>query len=348
MRLNGNSAPRLAAIAAALAGAGVFLMFGWPLPLLLGPMLGCLTVALAGVRMRGMGGFGTAMRSYLGVAIGATVTPDFVAGLPSHGASIALVPLYVVVIGGVGYPFLRRAMGFDRPTAFYSAMPGGLQDMLLFGEEAGGNVRTMSLIHATRVLVIVTVAPFLMTTLYGADLNRPPGLRLADIPVLETAIMLVAGPLGWKIAERLRIFGAAILGPLILTAALSLAGLIHHRPPAEIVWAAQFFIGIAIGSKYSGITARELRVSVGAGLVFALLLALLSLIFIEIVTLVSDAPFIDILLSFLPGGQAEMAVIAIVAGADVGFVVAHHLTRVFFVILVAPLVGARTARREGD
>ena len=347
MRLNANR-PRLAAIAAALAGTGVFLLFGWPLPLLLGPMLGCLTVALAGVRMRGMGGFGTAMRSYLGVAIGATVTPDFVAGLPSHGASIALVPLYVVVIGGVGYPFLRRVMGFDRPTAFYSAMPGGLQDMLLFGEEAGGNVRTMSLIHATRVLVIVTVAPFLMTTLYGADLNRPPGLRLADIPVMETAIMLVAGPLGWKIAERLRIFGAAILGPLILTAALSLAGLIHHRPPAEIVWAAQFFIGIAIGSKYSGITARELRVSVGAGLVFALLLALLSLIFIEIVTLVSDAPFIDILLSFLPGGQAEMAVIAIVAGADVGFVVAHHLTRVFFVILVAPLVGARTARRDGD
>ena len=43
-----------------------------------------------------------------------------------------------------------------------------------------------------------------------------------------------------------------------------------------------------------------------------------------------------------------MAVIAIVAGADVGFVVAHHLTRVFFVILVAPLVGARTARRDGD
>jgi len=295
-----------------------------------------------------MGGFSTAMRSYLGVAIGATVTPDFVAGLPSHGASIALVPLYVVVIGGIGYPFLRRVMGFDRPTAFYSAMPGGLQDMLLFGEEAGGNVRTMSLIHATRVLVIVTVAPFLMTALYGADLNRPPGLRLADIPVLETAIMLVAGPLGWKIAERLHIFGAAILGPLILTAALSLSGLIQHRPPAEIVWAAQFFIGIAIGAKYSGITARELRVSVGAGLVFALLLALLSLIFIEIVTLVSDAPFIDILLSFLPGGQAEMAVIAIVAGADVGFVVAHHLTRVFFVILVAPLVGAHTARRDGD
>ena len=44
------------------------------------------------------------------------------------------------------------------------------------------------------------------------------------------------------------------------------------------------------------------------------------------------------MLAFLPGGQAEMAVIAIVAQADVGFVVAHHLLRIFIVIFSAPVV----------
>ncbi len=286
-----------------------------------------------------MGAAGAFMRSYLGVAIGSTVTPALIAGLPAHGLSIALVPLYVVVIGAIGYPFFRKVMGFDPPTAFYSAMPGGLQDMLIFGEEAGGDVRAMSLVHATRVLVIVTLAPFLMTAIWGADLTRPPGQFLSDLPASETVIMLIAGPVGWKIAERVRLFGASILGPLILTAALSLAGVIEHRPAAELIWAAQFFIGISVGAKYSGITARELRVDVGAGLAFAALLALVSTGFIAVVAQVSTAPFVDVLLAFLPGGQAEMAIIAIVAGADVGFVVAHHLVRIFFVILVAPLVG---------
>ncbi len=342
------TAARFRTLAAALAGAVVFIVLGWPLPLLLGPMLGCLIAALARIDLQGMGEFGTFMRSFLGVAIGATVTPAFVADLPSHGASILLVPVYVVIIGGIGYPFFRRAMGFDPPTAFYSAMPGGLQDMLIFGEEAGGDVRAMSLVHATRVLVIVTAAPFLMSTFYGVDLTRPPGLHLTEVPVFETAVMLIAGPLGWKIAERIGMFGASILGPLILTAALSLAGVIHHRPAAEVIWAAQFFIGLSIGAKYSGITARELRVHVAAGIAFALLLACLSLAFIEMVTLVSDAPFTDILLAFLPGGQAEMAIIAIVAGADVGFVVAHHLTRIFFVVLFAPVVGRATGGKSGD
>ncbi|MDW4548799.1 AbrB family transcriptional regulator [Defluviimonas sp. D31] len=349
---SGNTMPvrsaRLRTLAAAFLGAGGFLLAGWPLPLLLGPMLGCLAAALLRAPLAGMGGFGTFLRSYLGVAIGSTVTPGLIGSLPAQGLSLALIPLYVATIGAIGYPYFRRVAGFDRPTAFYAAMPGGLQDMLVFGEEAGGEVRAMSLIHATRVLVIVTVAPFLLMAAWGTDLSRPPGLHLGDIPAAELFLMLIAGPAGWKLAERARLFGASILGPLIMTAGLSLAGLIQHRPPAEMIWAAQFFIGIAVGAKYSGITARELRVTVSAGIGFTALLALVSTGFIAVAASVSTAPLPDILLSFLPGGQAEMAVIAIVAEADVGFVVAHHLTRIFVVILVAPLVGRRGPRRRRD
>jgi hypothetical protein len=64
------------------------------------------------------------------------------------------------------------------------------------------------------------------------------------------------------------LFGASILGPMILTAALSLGG---------IIWAAHFYIGIAVGVRYTGITWRELRVDVGAGIVYSGLLALISL-----------------------------------------------------------------------
>jgi len=332
------SRPRRVTLLAAALGAALFVALGMPLPLLLGPMLGCLAAALARVRMQDMGPFGTFMRTFLGVAIGATVTPDFLRELPSQGPTLILVPVFVLVIGAIGYPFFRRVMGFDHPTAFYSSMPGGLQDMLIFGQEAGGDVRAMSLVHATRVLVIVTAAPFLLTLFYDSDLTRPPGVPLTEVSLQELALMVAAGYLGWKGAQRVGLFGASLLGPLILTAALSLSGLIHQRPPAEIIWASQFFIGISIGAQYTGITARELRVDVGAGIAFALMLSVISLIFIEGVLLISPAPTLEVLLAFLPGGQAEMAVIAIVTGADVAFVVAHHLLRIFIVITSAPLL----------
>lgn len=328
---------RAATAGIAALGALVFLGLGFPLPLLLGPMFGCLLAAVAGAELRGMGGFGTFMRTFLGVAIGSSVTPELVAELPAYAPSLAAIPIYVAAIGLIGYPLFRRVYGFDRPTAFYSAMPGGLQDMLVFGEEAGGNVRTMSLIHATRVLVVVTAAPVLLTLIHGLDLSAPPGRPATETPLDQIALMLIAAAAGWRGAVALRLFGASILGPMILAAALSLTGVLTMRPPAEVIWASQFFIGIAIGAKYTGITGAELRRDIGAGAIFSMALAVLSLAMIEALLILSPAGDLEIILSFLPGGQAEMAIVALVAGADLAFVVAHHLLRIVIVIALAPV-----------
>lgn len=104
--------------------------------------------------------------------------------------------------------------------------------------------------------------------------------------------------------------------------------------------AAQYFIGIGIGVGYVGVTLRELRKDVLAGIVFVGILAVLAVIVTEIVVLLGFATPVEGFLSFAPGGQAEMTVLAIVAGADLGFIVVHHLTRLVLVIIGAPLFAA--------
>ena len=335
---------RLLTFTLAALGGAVFLFLHLPLPLLLGPMLACLVAALLGAPLAGAGEFGTMMRTILGVAVGASITPEVLAGLPDMALSLAFVPLFVAIIAAIGYPLFRRVFGFDHATAWYGAMPGGLQDMLAFGEEAGGDIRALSLIHATRILVIVTVAPLLMTHYWQIDLSQPPGAPLRSVAPHELLLMAFCGIAGWKIAARIGLFGASILGPMILTAALSLSGLIQHRPPAEMIQAAQFFIGIAVGAKYAGITSRELHQAVVAGLAYSLILAGISLAFIEIIVQLGLAPALDAFLAFLPGGQAEMIVIAIIAGADLAYIVSHHLLRIVLVIVLAPVAARLFAR----
>jgi uncharacterized protein len=158
--------------------------------------------------------------------------------------------------------------------------------------------------------------------------------------------MAAAALVGWKGGERIGLFGASILEPMILTATLSLVGLIHHRPPAEAILAAQFFIGIGIGVFYVGVTLRELGRDVFSGILYVLILALLAFVFAELVTLIGLAGPVESFLAYAPGGQAEMTVLAIVAGADLGFVIVHHVLRVLIVISGAPLA-ARLLRRRG-
>lgn len=332
-------ARRLFTLGMALAGAGVFATLGLPLPFLFGPMLICLLLALAGAPLQGMGVLGKAARTILGVAVGASLTPEIVGNIPQMAGSVALVPVYVVVIGAVGYPFFRR-QGLDPPTAWFAAMPGGLQEMVTFGQEAGGDARALALIHATRLLVVVTLAPIILSILYGASLTGTIGTPVSALPPHELALMAVAALLGWKGGERIGLFGATILGPMILTAALSLSGFLHFRPPTEAILAAQLFIGIGVGVQYLGVTLRELRSFALSGFAFVLLLAVLAAIFTELVTLTGLARPIEGFLAFAPGGQAEMTVLALVTGADLGFVVLHHLVRVVVVLVGAP-VGRR-------
>ena len=95
--------------------------------------------------------------------------------------------------------------------------------------------------------------------------------------------MLGCAVIGWWVAVRVRLFGAAILGPMIAAIAASLFGLIHHRPPAEAILAAQFFIGLGIGAKYRGITLGEIRGVVLAALGFCAIMTAISAGFAELV-----------------------------------------------------------------
>ena len=97
-------------------------------------------------------------------------------------------------------------------------------------------------------------------------------------------------------------------------------------------------LGTTIGVYYVGLTLRELRFFVLSGVAFSCLLAVLTTIFAEIVTHLGLASPLEAFLAFAPGGQAELTVLAIVVGADVTYIVPHHLLRVILVITGAPTV----------
>ncbi len=328
-----------------ISGVGVaaFMVLDLPLPWLLGPILACLIAGIAGIQLRGLKPLNDGMRAILGVAIGASLSLSVVLGMPALWPTLIMIPVLIFLSGLIGLPYFQRIWGFDFATSYYAAMPGGLQDMLIFGEESGGDVRTLSLIHATRVMLIVVALPIVLQAAWEIDFSNPPGDPASEVPLGQLAMMVAAGLVGWRAAKAIGLFGASILGPLIAAGILAITGLLEHRPPAEAIWAAQFFIGVTVGSKYSGVTGAEVRRDVAAAIGFCIILMVLAAIFTEAVILLDLAPPLEALLAFAPGGQAEMTILALIAGADVAFVITHHIVRIVVVIVGAP-VAARFMR----
>lgn len=333
-----------------VAGFGVLTFMGLslPLPWLLGPIAASLIAAIAGLPMRGIKPVNDFMRTILGVAAGATFTPGLLVAMTGYWPTLLLIPVMTLAIGVVGVPYFQRIWGYDFATSYYSTMPGGLQDMVAFGEEAGGNVRTLSLIHATRVLIIVVALPFILQSVWGSDLSSLPGAPAASIETSQMVIMVLCALIGWHVAKRIGMFGASILGPLILAGILALSGVLDHRPPAEAIWMAQFFIGMTVGVKYAGITLKEIRHDLIAGLGFCIILIVLTIIFTEAIDAAGLAPPMETLLAFAPGGQAELTVLALIVGAEMSFVISHHVLRIFIVILGAPLFAKLFSSKPQD
>jgi len=135
------------------------------------------------------------------------------------------------------------------------------------------------------------------------------------------------------------------VGPILLAIPLSLAGVLSDRPSQEMIMVAQYFIGLGVGVYYRGITPAEIRRDILATSGFVLILILVAAIFIAIAIQISSIDSIELFLAFWPTGQAEVAVLSLAAGANVGIVVAHHLARIIIVIMGAPMFAKSTSTK---
>lgn len=146
-----------------------------------------------------------------------------------------MIPVLIFQSGPIGMPYLQRLWAFDCPTSYYAAMSQGLQDMLAFGEEAGGDVRALSLIHSTCVMLIVTTMPFILQGTWDVDLTNPAGTPTSSITPGQVVLLVAAGLVGWQMAKAVGPFGASIFGLMIAAGVLAITSIFQRRPPADAI-----------------------------------------------------------------------------------------------------------------
>ena len=324
-----------------------------PLPWMIGAMLVTTMAALSGAPIAQAPPLRTAMIAVLGVMLGSGFSPEIVDSLGRWSVSLAAVALYIFVSTGLGYLYFNRICGHDSVTSYFSAAPGGLSEMTLVGTAMGGDERIISLMHTLRILLVVMTLPLAFRWFNGMGAaNRPlPGPEFASLALSDMAVLLASGVIGYYGARALRIPAAAVVGPMVVSAAAHLSGLTSARPPFELVAAAQIAVGAAIGARFSGTAISLVITSLKQALGATAILLAATLLFSLLLSYLIDQRLDALVLAFAPGGLAEMSLIAIALQADAAFVATHHILRIFLIVVLAPLAfrllrGKRRAATE--
>ncbi len=306
-------------------------------------MMATTLAALLGLPVMVPGALRDPMLAIIGVLLGSGFTPELVANLASWLPTLLSLPAYVALVALSSTAYLRLVTRFDPRTTFFAGMPGGFGEMVLLGDRAGGDARRIALVHTVRVLLIVLTVPLLVR---GLGIELPTALPAATrAGWLEVLGLLIAAGLGGWLGGRLRLPAPTLLGGMVVSAAGHLGGLLEGAPPGQFVGLAQLVIGCSIGCRFVGFRLHDILATLAAGVGLTLVMFAASFAVAALVHLATGTEPLLLLLALVPGGVAEMSVIALALGVDPAFVATHHIVRIALVVTFAPFAFRLLERR---
>ena len=69
--------------------------------------------------------------------LGSAIRPEIFSQMGGWAVTLAVLPLYLAIASGLSFTVYRKMGKYDPVAAFYAAMPGGLNEMLIMGGAAG-------------------------------------------------------------------------------------------------------------------------------------------------------------------------------------------------------------------
>ena len=332
-------------LAFAAIGGLTFGLLGMPAGYLSGSILVVGLAALGGRPKRIPQPMMRVLLVLIGISLGAVVTPETLRGVATYPISIAVLIAATIAISVAGTAYLRMVHGWDTVTAYLAAVPGGLSQVMALAIELKADVRAVAIVQTIRIVIIAVGFPALLSILgLVGHSERRLGGSFDSSQIDELAILVAASTAMAYLAYRIRFPGGLLFGAMLTSAALHGSDTLHVTLPWWVTYTVMIAFGAVGGSRFANTPLRLLLRYLGAAFgSFATALAI-TVIFAFALVQVLTLPLADVMIAYAPGAVDAMLLLALALNLDPVYVGAHHLTRIFFVLLSMPFVVRRRAR----
>lgn len=339
-----NLLKMLLALVIGLCGSILFIFLNLPLPWLLGSIFATsLAIRFEKLPIISPKVFSPPARILIGLAIGSAFTPEILKHIPNYTASLLLVIPFTILVIFFGTYYYYKVLKYDLKTAYLGSMPGGVIEMVIIGEELKANTAKITLMQSSRLFFVVVSLPFIIQYIFKIDIsgNQLLTMPLKDINILEFSFLYIFGVVFAILAKKIKLTAAFLMGPLIISIILYASGIISTSIPDEFLKFIQVVFGTIIGFTFRGVGLKTIYKTLLATLGHFVILATICLVFIAIIFYSLDFNALDIMLSFAPGGQTEINLIALLVASNLPYITLHHIVRLIIVMNIAPIVAKR-------
>ena len=217
-------------------------------------------------------------------------------------------------------------------TGAFAMIAGGASGIIVMARELGADERMVAVLQYLRVLLIVVLMPVVATTVYGAvardRVRRLPPTARAGRPACCSR--WAAGSWGSCWAGSSGCPCPPCSGRWWWRPALDLAGLARGRRGARLVQSAAFLvIGLQVGVSFTRESLRTIGRALPLALAVIVVLIVASAGLGAVLSAATGVSALDGYLATTPGGLYAVLATATDIGADVTFVLAVQVLRLF-------------------
>lgn len=330
------------ALSLAIGGGGgaIFYALSLPLAWMLGAMCAVLVAALARLPVVSARRIRPPMAAVIGVMLGSSFSPGMLGRLEDWLPVTLAAVVATMLTGAVGSVYLSHVARLDPITAYFAGMPAGIYEMTAQGGLAGGDERRIALVQATRVFIVVFSVPMVLNLFLHFGSTDGLSLRAGheELSLLDFAILIICGAVGWPLAAKLNLPNPPLIGPMLISAVAHAAGLTEGAPPYLLVSVAQVVLGTTIGGQFLGADRSLLLGSALHSLVLVPIMVAIAALAAWCVSRWSGGNYPATFLALAPGGTTEMSLVALAIKAEVALVVFHQILRQICIHMFAPTV----------
>lgn len=320
-----------------LLGAFLFEIIGLPMPWMLGSMFAVMAIRLSTqVNLSWHPLFRNIGLVITGYTIGFAFTLEAVQEMIDYFPMMLGINIFFFFLFLIISTLMAYRTNMNRGTALTCCVPGGLQQIITFAEEEKQmNLSLVTFYHVLRILMIVTIVPFIVST---EQTQLAQHIEVESYSILLFALLLLCYAAG-MLFKKIRVPTAYLLGPVFFIMCLNLANMNVPAMPDSMLQIAQLVIGI-----YFGLLLRKADLNFSKKHLFYAFLSSGTLIAaaVGISIWLSNRGSLSSATSFLsaiPGGLDQMGIIAASIQADVTIVTAFQLFRILFLsVFVIPFV----------
>jgi membrane AbrB-like protein len=282
----------------------------------------------------------TAAQAVTGIIIGTFLN---VHALATAGGS--LLPLLAVtaatlILSLAGGLLLARWTGLDQTTASLGMVAGGSAAIVGAAEDLGADARMVAFMQYLRLALVVLTMPALVALVFAPGAGHLQGLGAQEIEVPFSIggwlFLLWAAPAGYLLGKLLRLPAPALLGPVLLAAIVTIAG-IGVDPPEVAREIAFNIIGLEVGLRLTPAALRAMGRMLPKVMLFVLLITGSCAALAYVVTLTTAISPANAYLATTPGGINAVLALASSVDANVALVFAVQTLRLFAMVLLAPV-----------